>query len=145
MNPDDIPVAGPVYVFFLNAIEWLNPIVHFAGLAIAVWAFRRCHRWGYLLIGFYFFLALFTLLAMPSIKQFIQERRSPDLSEQTRQKIDLAARQAVDRVLEEEGHSTTVAERHVRLPFGPIVLVAGLWLIARRDIKADHPRQVSPS
>jgi hypothetical protein len=145
MNPDDIPVAVPVYLFLIAAIEWLTPIVHLAGLAIACWAFRRCRRGGYLLIGFYFFLVLFSLLAMPSINQVIQERRTPVVSEHTRQKIDSAVKEAVDRVLEEEGHTTTVAERNIRFPFGPIVLVAGLWLVARRDVKGDHSRQVGPS
>lgn len=135
MNPHDIPIAGPVEVFLWNAAEWLNPIVHALGLALAIWAFRCCRRRGYLVIGLYFALVLFSLLAMPSIKRALRERRQPDISEQTQEKINVAVRHAIDRVLEEEGHPVMTATRTVHFPFGPIVLVVGLWLVARRDIK----------
>ena len=128
-------MAGPVYLFFLNAVEWLNPIVHAAGLALALWAFRCCRRCGYLVVGFYFALVLFSLFAMPSINRAIRERRASDISEQTQKKIDAAVQQAINRVLEEQGHPVMAAERTIHFPFGPIVLVVGLWLIARRDIK----------
>jgi len=131
-------LAVPLEMLLWSAIDWLNPIVDIAGLAVAVWAFRCCRRWGYLVVGFYFLLVLFTLFAIPSINRAIQARSAPDLSEQTQQKIDVAVRQAIDRVLEEEGRSNAgLATRTVRFPFGPLVLVLGLWLIAKRDI-ADH-------
>jgi hypothetical protein len=142
MNPHDIPEASWLFLVSMRAIEWLNPIVHLLGLAVALWAFRCCRRWGYLVVGFYFLLVLFTLFAMPSINRAIQARSAPDISEQTQQKINAAVQQAIDRVLQEEGQSYAPPQkRTVRFPFGPIVLVVGLWLIARRDIDEHRANQ----
>lgn len=141
MNAHDIRETGPVEVFLWNAIDWLNPIVYVAGVAVAVWGFRYCRRWGYLVVGFYFVLGLFALFAMPTIRRAIQARNEPSLSEQTTQKIDAAVRQAIDRVLEEEGQSYAPPQKQtVRFPFGPLVLVVGLWLIARRDVDEHRTR-----
>ena len=142
MNTHDIREAGPVEMFLWNAIDWLNPIVYIAGLAVAVWAFRCCRRWGYLVVGFYFLLVLFTLFAMPSIHRAIQSRNAPNLSEQTEQKISAAVQQAIDRVLEEEGQRYAPPQKQtVHFPFGPLVLVIGLWLIAKRDIDEHRANQ----
>ena len=141
MNAHDIREVGPVEMFLWSAIEWLNPIVYIVGLAVAVWAFRCCRRWGYLLVGFYFLLVLFTLFAMPSINRAIQVRIVPELSERPEQNVSAAGQQAIDRVPQEKAQAHAQAppqQRTVRFPFGPLVLVLGLWLIARPDI--DHRR-----
>lgn len=141
MNAHDIREVGPIEMFLWNAIDWLNPIVHIAGLAVAVWAFRCCRRPGYLVIGFYFLLGLFALFVMPTIHRAIQARSAPNLSEQTEQKINAAVQQAIDRVLEEEGRHNARLQKHtVHFPFGPLVLVIGLWLIAKRDIDEHRTR-----
>jgi hypothetical protein len=141
MNAHDIRETGPLEEFLWNAIDWLNPIVYVAGLAVAVWAFRYCRRWGYLVVGFYFVLGLFALFAMPTIRRAIQARNAPSLSEQTQQKIDAAVRQAIDRVLEEEGQLYAPPQKQtVNFPFGPLVLVTGLWLIAKRDVDEHRTR-----
>jgi arginine exporter protein ArgO len=56
-----------MFYYGTRAVEWLNPIVYLVGLGIAVWAFRHCHKWGYLVVAAYFALVVFSLLAMPSI------------------------------------------------------------------------------
>ena len=135
-------MAGPIEMFLWNGIEWLNPIVHAIGLVLALWAFRCCRRWGYLVVGFYFFLVLFSLLAMPSINRMIRARQAPDYSAQTQQRIDAAVREAIDKVLAEEGRPYGVPITDtVHFPFGPIVLVLGLWLIARRDAREGRANQ----
>lgn len=118
----------------IKAIEWMHPIVYLVGLVIAVWAFRRCRRWGYLAFATYFAFFAFSLLAMPSINRAINAHRPPDYDEQTRQKIDAAVQQAVDRVLAEEGRPQGIPEkRMVEFPFGPMLLVAGLWILAKGE------------
>lgn len=72
----------------------------------------------------------------------MEARSAPDLSEQSQQKINAAVQQAIDRVLEEEGqHYAPPKKRKVHFPFGPIVLVVGLWLIAKRDIDEYRTNQ----
>lgn len=133
MNPHEIPEAGPLYLFFLNLVEWLNPAVYFAGLAVAVWAFMRCRKWGYLVVALYFGIILFSLFALPSINRAIRTRHTPDISEQTQQKVNAAVQEAIERVLEDAGHPVIAAKHTVHFPFGPILLVVGLWFIARRE------------
>jgi len=144
MNPQDIPIAGPTELFFWHAIEWLNPVVQAVGLAVAIWAFRSCRKLGYLVVAFYFALALFSLLVMPTINRAIRERRGSDISEQTQQKINVAVQQTIDRVMSEEGHPVMPAKMTIRhyFPFGSIILVAGLWLIARQDFREHQSNLV---
>lgn len=115
------------------AIDWLNPLVHIVGLGIAAWAFYRCRKRGYLLVAIYFALASFTLIAMPSIDRMLAQRSEPDISEETMQKMHEAMYEARERVLEEAGYPPIAADMNVNFPLGPILLVAGLWLIARKE------------
>jgi hypothetical protein len=123
-----------IYYYLTQSVEWLNPIVYLVGFGIAVWAFRRCRKCGYLVVAVYFALSVFTLLAMPSINRAIRTNRPPDYSTQTQQKINAAVQEAINKVLAEEGRPHGVPQkRTIHFPFGPIILVAGLWLLARRE------------
>ena len=140
MNPGD-------WIFFYGtgAVNWLNPLVEIIGLWIAVWAFWRCRKPGYLVIALYFILAVFSLLAMPSINRAIRARRAPDVSAQTQQKIDAAVSQTVNQVQAQEGHPVLTAKRDVRFPVGPIVLVGGLWLLASREPQCRSEKVNEPT
>lgn len=117
-----------------RAVEWLNPMLHLVGLGVAVWAFRRCGKRGYLVLAFYFGLAAFSLVVMPYVNQAIRARRAPDYSAEVELKINKAKNEAVEKVLAEEGLPYGIPDRRtINFPFGPMVLVAGLWLVARRE------------
>jgi len=136
--------------YAIHAIEWLNPIVYLFGLGIALWAFRHCRRWGYLVVAAYFALCTFSLLAMPSINRAIRAYQTPDHDVQTRQKMDAAVQQAVDKALANEGQLHGVpAKQTVYFPFGPILLVVGLWCLARgetpRSDKSPQATTTPPS
>jgi hypothetical protein len=119
-----------IYYYATQAIEWLNPMVYLFGLGIALWAFRRRRKWGYLLVAVYFALAVFSLLAMPSINRAVPAPEVPADDAQTRQKIAAA----VQKVLLEEGRPEGIPRmRTIHFPVGPIILVAGLWLVAKHD------------
>jgi len=129
-----------------RAVEWLNPIVYLVGFGIALWAFRRGRKWGYLIVATYFALAIFSLVAMPSINRAIRAHRQPDISQQTQQKIDAAVQEAVHKVLVQEGHPEGIPQKHtIHFPFGPILLVAGLWLVARGETNLSKTAQGSPA
>jgi thiol:disulfide interchange protein len=119
--------------YLYRAIDWLNPLVHLIGFGIAAWAFRQCRKRGYLVIAIYFALASATLLGMPSINRMIAQRRAPDISEATKQKMNQAMHEAMERVLAEAGNPPIAADMTINFPFGPILLVTGLWLIARKE------------
>jgi hypothetical protein len=138
MNHYDIHEAGWMYRFCEEAVQWLGPIVYVIGLGIAVWAFRRCRKRGYLVVALYFALALFVPLAMPSINRVIRAHSAPDISEQTQQKIDAAVKQAIDQVTTQEGLPLVAHRKSVFLPIAPLVLVIGLWLIAKREPRENR-------
>jgi hypothetical protein len=139
MSPNDIHEASWMFRFLVDAVEWLNPAVCVVGLGIAVWAFLRCRKWGYLVVTIYFALSVFTLLAMPSINRVIRAHGAPDYSAQTQQKIDAAVQEAIHKVLVEDGHPYGIPKkRTIRFPFGPILLVVGLWLLARRETRRPN-------
>jgi hypothetical protein len=138
MNPNDIHESGWVFSFLFETTKWLNPIVHILGFGIAVWAFSCCGKRGYLIVAFYFVLCVFWLLAMPSINRAIDAHRTPNISEETRKKLDGAIRQATDQVLKQEGQPFVPVKQTVKFPFGPIILVTGLWFIARRESRQSN-------
>lgn len=130
-----------IYHYGFQAIEWLKPIVLIGGLMVAIWAFRRCRKSGYLLIAMYFAIYTFTLLAMPAINRAIQARQAPDYDAQTQQKIDAAINEAVQKVLsEEERPHGLPMRRTLHLPIGETILVVGLWLLARREQRCEASR-----
>ena len=135
-----------IFYYATQTVEWLNPLVSLVGLIIAVWAFRRCRKWGYLVVAIYFALSAFMLLAMPSINRAIRAHRSPDYSAETQGKIAAAINEAVQKVLTEEGCPYGIPmQRTIHFPFGPMLLVAGLWLLAKRepDKRAEQAAQVA--
>src|SRR5688572_978543 len=120
--------------YAIQASEWMKPLILLVGLVVAAWGFRRSHKWGYLLVGAYFALYAFLLVAMPSINRALQARQAPDDDAQVRQRIDAAISAAVDKVLAEEGRPYGVpAMRTLHFPVGEMILVAGLWLLAKRE------------
>jgi hypothetical protein len=79
---------------------------------------------------------------MPSINRAIHAHQAPGNDAQTSQKIDAAVQQAVDKVLAEEGRPHGVpAKRTIHFPFGPILLVVGLWFLARGETKRPRSLQ----
>ena len=133
--------------YLLKMIDWLNPLAHMLGLAVSIWAYRRSLKRGYLVVALYFALAVFSLLVTPKINRLIAERRSPDLSEQAQERMHKAVLETMERVEKEEGEIPMGAvTRNVNFPLGPILLVVGLWLIARRERVTEHRNpELSPA
>jgi hypothetical protein len=136
-NLNDIHESSWIFPLLFEAVKWLYPLVLILGLGIAVCAFSRCRKRGYLVVAFYFALCIFNLLAMPSINRAIQAHRKPNISEQTEKKIDEAIKEATDRVLKQEGYTFVPVKKTVNFSLGSIILVVGLWLVARREPQAN--------
>ena len=103
MNPNDIPQAGWTWQFSMGALQWLEVVVYLIGLGIAVWAFRRSRKCGYLVFAVYFaVVALWLVFAVP-VWRVMHANDPPNVSEQTRQKMYAAERDADKKVLAEAG------------------------------------------
>ena len=128
-----------MYRFLIEIGTSFNPLVQIIGLGIAVWAFLRSRKRGYLVVAIYFTLAVFSLLVLPPINRVIRAHHPPDVSEQTEQKINAAEEEAGNKVLADEGHPVLIAKQNVRFPFGSVILVFGSWLVARRELGVQTP------
>lgn len=110
--------------FLRHAIKCLNPTLCLVGLLAAIWTMRVTKRKGYLVIGVYFLLTLYALIAAPHVNRMIAQRRAPDLSEQTLTRLNFATQEEVDRVL----------SVNVQLRMDLILLVIGFCLLGAQDI-----------
>ena len=129
--------------YILQAVDWLEPLTYAVGAVTGFWAFRRCRKIGYLVVAIYFCLAVFSLLALPRIKAELRARQTPKQSEEAQRKIDAAVSEAIDRVMREQGSQPVAVERSIRFPFGPLLLVLGVWLLARREPRVQRSDMVS--
>ena len=129
--------------YILQAVDWLEPLTYAVGAVTGFWAFRRCRKSGYLVVAIYFCLAVFSLLALPRIKAELRARQTPKQSEEAQRKIDAAVSEAIDRVMREQGSQPVAVERSIRFPFGPLLLVLGVWLLARREPRVQRSDMVS--
>jgi len=115
------------WIFFY--LKWLEPIVLVVGLCIAVWAFLRSRKRGYLVFALYFAVAV----SLQPINRAYRAYQAPDAA--TQQKIDAALK----KVLTEENPPVALHQyRNIYFPYGRLLLVAGLWLVARRE--TQRPR-----
>jgi hypothetical protein len=120
----------------MEIAQWLRTVVYLVGLGIVIWGFFRSRKRGYLVIAIYFALvALWLVFAMP-VWRAIHANDPQDVSEQTRQKMYAAERDAASKVLAEAGHPPIPVRKNVNFPLGPIVLVIGVWLLAKREMPA---------
>jgi hypothetical protein len=129
--------------YLLQALDWLEPLTVAVGAGVGFWAFRRCRKIGYLIVTVYFCLAVFSLVALPRIKAEMRARQAPTVTEETERKINAAVSEAIDRVMSEEGAQPGAAERSIRFPLGPLLLVLGIWLLARREPRVQKNGMVS--
>ena len=133
MDPNDIPQAGWIWQFFAQIVPWLEPAIYLIGLGIAIWAFRRSRKCGYLVFAVYFtVVALWLVFAVP-VWRAMHSNDPPDVSEQTRQKMYAAERDADKKVLADAGYPPISVKKTVKIPCGPVALVIGVWLLARRE------------
>lgn len=124
--------------YILQALDWLEPLTFALGAFVGFWAFRRCRKIGYLVVAVYFCLAVFSLLALPRIKAEMRARQTLTQSEETQRKINAAVKEAIDRVMREEGAQPGAVERDIRFPLSPLVLVLGVWFLARRESRVSR-------
>jgi len=123
-------------------LKWWDTAVFLTGLAVAVWAFRRCRKRAWLVVGAYFALALFAWHVWPPIRNAIYACPIPPPTEQ----VDNAAKQKTlsQAFAEAKNLPPPVAIYRISVQVGPVVLVWGLWLLARREPEHHRPDKLPP-
>jgi hypothetical protein len=136
VDPTNIPVASWPLTASVEIVGWIRLAVCLVGLGIAVWGFLRSRKCGYLVIASYFALVVFWLGIWQPLHRAMQDRHSSDPNDQMHQQIDSAIRQSMDKATAKDGQPLVFVQRTVYVPFGPILLVIGVWLLAKRETPA---------
>jgi hypothetical protein len=123
----------------LKAILWLNPLAHVVGLAISIWAWRVTRKTGYIVVGLYFVLALLGKTFPGVLRVVSGSTKAPALTAAQTQEYTREMT-AVDKRYYPAGHPVA---QTVVFPLGPIVLVAGLWILAKRDTQQQTQQTAS--
>ncbi|HUI07330.1 MAG TPA: hypothetical protein VL486_10040 [Verrucomicrobiae bacterium] len=115
----------------LRVFLLLNPLIYVAGLAISIWAWRATRKTGYIIVALYFVLAVLGKSFLPFLRVTSDSPRTVALTPQQQQEYTREMT-ATDKRYFPAGHPVT---RTVVFPLGSLVLVAGLWVLAKRDVK----------
>ena len=132
-------ITNSFLIFAIKAIGWIGPICYLLGAVISVWAFRRCRKRGYLLLGGYFALCVFQLTLSPAIHRHIRLREfegyEPTELDRQLSELEYKKNELISDAIENGDRD---AMRHYPtndsyVPLEPIIWLLALWLIARRE------------
>jgi hypothetical protein len=114
-----------------SAIDWLHPMIYIAGFTVGVWAFWKSRKVGYLLVAICFLLVLSSRFIVPVVNRAISTRwpAQPELSPEVEQEY-MQEMMALD---EKYFPSGRVMSRKLTLPLDQIILVLGLWMLAKHE------------
>jgi hypothetical protein len=121
------------WAFYIGtrAIKWLHPLIYIAGLAVGVWAFWKSRKVGYLLVAICFLLVLSSRFIVPVVNRAIatrwpaQSELSPEAQQQYMQEMTALNQKYYP--------SGSVMSLKLTLPLDQIILVLGLWILAKHE------------
>jgi hypothetical protein len=124
----------------IKAVHWLNPLVYVVGLAVGAWAYWLSRKRGYLLVTVYFLFAVCSTFIVPAINRAMaahwntqhHSQLSPEAHEQFIKEYSALLRNYYP------PENSQPAQINIEFPFGPIILVLGLSLLAKRE-----PRKIT--
>jgi len=126
---------GSVFDVGLKVVHWLNPLVYVVGVALGAWAYWLSRKLGYLLVTAYFLLVVCSVFIGPAVNRMIATRwdtqRRSELSPQAHEQF-IKEYSALLQKYYPPG-SSAPATISLNLPFGPIILVSGLWMLGKRE------------
>ena len=121
----------------------LNVVLSIAGLWVCLWGYRRSRRAGYLLIAATFVFGVVTAAVLPPLLNAINARQRKVWGEQHQrtpeeQKAFMEDSLAFTKRWYPTGTPPVVhAPRYLYFPLGGMLMVIGLWLLARREPRRD--------
>ena len=130
---------NPINWLILNSpkiMHWFEFLLYLFGLGISLWAYRHGRKSGYLLVGAYFLLAACALSVVPAINRAIGRRwearvaPSAEAQEQfTRESLAL-----YQKCFHADPPPSAI---HINFPLGAIALVAGIYALARYEVRRN--------
>jgi len=116
----------PTLIYYVGLLLLL--IIYLLGLVVSVRAFLRCRKRGYLLIGAWFAFAVFQMTVLPAIMHQREQVKAPvEHVEDKNELVGVASENNVRNIVLYHSVMSVVNG------FSLVLLVSGLWLIARRE------------
>lgn len=119
----------------IKAVQSLTLFVYIVGVAVGAWAYWRSRKAGYLLVTTYFLLAVGGALLVPALNRMIESRwgtqRQSEISPQAHEQF-VKEYAALLQKYYPPGNAAP-ATINIKFSFGPIILVVGVWMLARRE------------
>jgi hypothetical protein len=125
-----------IYYIATKVGYWVEPVAYLVGLVVTVLAYRHSRKGGYLIVGVHFIVAASMLTLVPVVKRAMhrhwdtQHELSPEARAQFAREYE---------ALYEKYYPATprYATSKIAFPLGPVLLVAGVFVLARRDMKSS--------
>ena len=115
----------------IDARHLITPVVYLVGIAVGIYGFWLSRKCGYLVIAAYFLVAAITPYVASEFNHGASQKRlSPQQDEQYKREIA-----AVYQKYFPVGAPATIC---IPFPLGAIILVSGLWLVARRETRQEN-------
>jgi hypothetical protein len=126
--------------YLIVAVRWLDPLLQLIGLGISIWAYRVSRKAGYLIVAAYFFLAACSLTVIPKIRHALYQRRHPPI-EISREMQEKYASELMALSQKYYPSDLRPVERlNINFPLGSILLITGIWLLAKDEAKRSAVR-----
>ena len=122
---------------------WLTPIVFFIGLAVCARTYWMSKKPGYLVIAAFFLFAICVQNLLPMINnaRYQAWKKPQKLSHET-QRAFMKEYVALEEKYYPSGSPPDSI--HIAFPFGPILLVTGVWMIGRREPRKNTEPSAPP-
>lgn len=119
-----------------RVIEWFSPLLCVAGLGVCVRAYWVSRKFGYLMIAVCFLLIFGSHFILPAINRAVAIHwpAGPEISLEAQQRYT----QELMALNEKYYPAGRVMPLTLKFPLDQIVLVWGLWLLAKHESKTKN-------
>ncbi len=124
-----------LWFLLLRIIELLNPMIYAVGFIVALLAYRWGRKKGYIVIAVFFALAVYSHTLAPQVNRFLSRSLWPP--EPTDDAQSEAFNQELEQLLAQYDPPSTRTIHSVSFPLGPIILVSGLWSVAKWEKRSE--------
>ncbi|NLB69903.1 MAG: hypothetical protein GX804_09550, partial [Lentisphaerae bacterium] len=120
----------------VNAIDWLPAIIYAIGLIVAILAYKWSRKRGYISIAVFFALAVYAYTLAPNVNRFLARSYSQQTVLADEQISEF--NREMEQLYEKYNPQPVAMNHNISFPLGLIILVAGLWSLARNERKKSE-------
>jgi hypothetical protein len=120
---------------YAEIAKWFDALLQVFGLGISCCAYRMSRKTGYLIVAVYFFVAACSLTVIPKIRRTLYERRHPRTQLSAVEQEEYANESLALQQKYFPSSPRLAGRLNISFPLGSILLVMGIWVLARQEPK----------